>query len=135
MPRLYAPGASVKDDYAYICDMCEEEDGRATLIWNLQDGRYFVLCFGCLAKLATHYLKPIGKINIRRQPISEELRNKIFERDNCQCVKCGKTENLTIDHIIPFSVGGKTEEANLETLCRSCNSKKGKGTKWPVSAG
>lgn len=127
MPHLYSPGASLKDDYTSICDMCEKNDGRPTLVWKLQHGRYFILCLGCLAKLASKYLVSIGKISIRRQTISEELRNQIFERDNYRCVKCGKTANLTVDHIIPFSAGGKTEETNLQTLCRSCNSKKGQG--------
>jgi 5-methylcytosine-specific restriction endonuclease McrA len=29
--------------------------------------------------------------------------------------------DLTIDHIIPAGVGGKTEMWNLRTLCRSCH--------------
>ena len=34
------------------------------------------------------------------------------------------TEDLTIDHIFPRSLGGKSDEFNLRTLCRSCNSKR-----------
>jgi 5-methylcytosine-specific restriction endonuclease McrA len=26
-----------------------------------------------------------------------------------------------MDHIVPVSKGGKTEESNLQTLCRRCN--------------
>jgi len=49
------------------------------------------------------------------------LRSTILERDGNRCVKCGSTIDLQIDHIIPFSRGGKTCVTNLETLCRDCN--------------
>lgn len=57
--------------------------------------------------------------------IPEPQRNMIFDRDGYKCVKCGSTDNLQIDHIIPFSKGGKTEADNLQTLCKICNVKKG----------
>ncbi len=57
--------------------------------------------------------------------IPETLRDEIYDRDGRKCVQCGATENLCIDHIFPFSKGGKTERDNLQTFCKSCNSKKG----------
>lgn len=59
-----------------------------------------------------------------RQP-KPELRKLVFIRDSYTCVNCGTDKNLSIDHIIPWSLGGKTEYENLQVLCRSCNSKKG----------
>jgi hypothetical protein len=41
------------------------------------------------------------------------------------CAKCGSTENIEIDHIIPIMKGGDNDITNLQFLCRSCNSKKG----------
>ncbi len=61
----------------------------------------------------------------KKDMISSEVRWLIWERDNFTCQKCGSRKNLTIDHIIPESKGGKTEIKNLQTLCRPCNSKKG----------
>jgi 5-methylcytosine-specific restriction endonuclease McrA len=41
------------------------------------------------------------------------------------CSWCGKTEDLTGDHITPLSKGGTNEAANVRVLCRSCNSRRG----------
>lgn len=41
------------------------------------------------------------------------------------CLKCGSTDNLSIDHIVPISRGGSNYFSNLQVLCRSCNSGKG----------
>ena len=55
-------------------------------------------------------------------------RFNVFLRDKfcCQyCKKISKTEELTFDHVIPKSKGGKTEWQNVVTACRSCNTAKG----------
>jgi hypothetical protein len=52
--------------------------------------------------------------------IPDWLREKVLKRDKC-CVLCRSIENLEIDHITPISKGGKSEECNLQTLCRKCN--------------
>ena len=57
--------------------------------------------------------------------IPDEIRWEVLERDNFTCLHCGSRRFLTVDHIIPESSGGTLETDNLQTLCRSCNSKKG----------
>lgn len=64
--------------------------------------------------------------------VSETLRWEIWERDNYACRSCGSKRRLTIDHIHPRSKGGTDHPDNLQTLCRSCNSKKG-GRSWQSS--
>jgi hypothetical protein len=62
--------------------------------------------------------------------VSDRLRFRIMKRDNFKC-RCGRspatdpTVILHIDHIKPWSKGGKTSEDNLETLCSICNQGKG----------
>ena len=55
-------------------------------------------------------------------------RYNIFKRDRLQCQYCGdilpKSE-LTIDHVIPKALGGKTVWENVVCACSRCNRKKG----------
>lgn len=54
-------------------------------------------------------------------------KNNIYLRDGYTCVYCGnkfEKNQLTIDHIIPKSRGGKDSYLNCVTSCKSCNSKK-----------
>lgn len=53
------------------------------------------------------------------------VRDAVFRRDGCRCKKCGSSEILCLDHIIPVSRGGKSDLSNIQLLCFSCNSKKG----------
>jgi DNA-binding XRE family transcriptional regulator len=48
------------------------------------------------------------------------------------CRLCGSQDQITVDHIIPITSGGKTTPENLQTLCRSCNSRKGGRGRRPV---
>ena len=60
-----------------------------------------------------------------KKPISQPLRTQVFERDLYRCQHCDTHLNLTVDHIKAESKGGSLDVENLQTLCRSCNSKKG----------
>lgn len=62
-----------------------------------------------------------------RKTMPLRLRWIVMQRDNFQCVKCGKRPpevQLEVDHILPWSRGGTDEESNLRTLCDICNSGK-----------
>jgi hypothetical protein len=81
------------------------------------------------------YRRPGDRIppsqQVRAELASDQrLRWRIFDRDGYRCRRCNATgadADLTIDHIQPVSRGGTNAEANLQTLCRSCNSQKGVG--------
>ena len=55
-------------------------------------------------------------------------RQNIYARDRYRCQYCGgrfSSEDLTYDHILPKSRGGKTRWDNIVTCCVECNRKKG----------
>ncbi len=72
-----------------------------------------------------------AKIKRTSRNISERMRFRILVRDGFACQSCGASPlksrrvELHIDHIIPWSKGGETEDKNLETKCSKCNLGKG----------
>ena len=64
-------------------------------------------------------------------PIEKNIkfsRDNMYLRDLYQCQYCHESfdlKDLTIDHVIPLSKGGKTEWENCTTACTTCNYKKG----------
>lgn len=61
----------------------------------------------------------------RRRVWSDEERRFILDRDGWACVYCGSTDELEIDHIVPFSRGGACSIDNAQVLCGPCNRSKG----------
>ena len=51
-------------------------------------------------------------------------RQNLFKRDSYTCLYCNSKKDLTLDHVIPKSKGGKTTWTNLVTACQDCNSRK-----------
>jgi 5-methylcytosine-specific restriction endonuclease McrA len=63
-------------------------------------------------------------------------RRSILLRDRFRCCYCGQrfeAPELTYDHVIPRSRGGRTEWANIVTACLTCNA--GKGSSLPNFSG
>lgn len=58
-------------------------------------------------------------------------RKAVFKRDRFSCQYCGKflkSGQVTVDHVIPKSIGGQSSFTNCVTSCYSCNNKKGNRT-------
>ena len=63
-------------------------------------------------------------------------RRNIFARDRNRCQYCGKrfpTSELSLDHIVPRTQGGRMEWINIVCCCVQCNVRKGGRT--PAQAG
>src|SRR6202789_846376 len=52
-------------------------------------------------------------------------RFNVFLRDSFECQYCGFDKDLTFDHVIPRSRGGRTTWDNVVTACAGCNLMKG----------
>ena len=55
-------------------------------------------------------------------------RFNVFLRDRFECQYCGEprvTHELTFDHVVPRSRGGRTTWGNVVTACGPCNLRKG----------
>ena len=51
-------------------------------------------------------------------------RFNVFLRDRFTCQYCGGKDDLTFDHVIPRSKGGRTTLENVVAACAPCNLKK-----------
>ena len=60
----------------------------------------------------------------KSRTITQEVKDKVWNRDGGKCVDCGSNENLEFDHIIPFSKGGANTYRNIQLLCEPCNRSK-----------
>ncbi|MEX1062954.1 MAG: HNH endonuclease [Balneolaceae bacterium] len=79
-----------------------------------------------------HYIYP-SVIRLRRYinlPYARIVlsRRNIMKRDRHECQYCGGGSDLTLDHVVPRSRGGRDSWENLVTACNKCNVKKGNST-------
>lgn len=114
----------------FACALCEGSAGEngAEYEWT------YGICGACAHRITVMFIQkhdiPLevrgqNSAGPKKRKISFGLRMKVFERDDFTCKHCGARKNLCADHIHPESLGGETNLDNLQTLCRSCNSRKG----------
>ena len=60
----------------------------------------------------------------KREPIADDVKLVVWARDGGACVRCGSTEKLHFDHVIPVVKGGGSSPENIQILCEQCNLKK-----------
>lgn len=79
-----------------------------------------------IAKASLSVFGSVDSLPIRdRQPIPDDVKIYVWQRDNGRCAICGSQENLEYDHIIPVSKGGSNTERNIQLLCEKHNRSKG----------
>ena len=72
-------------------------------------------------------IRLFGYDKLPRQDVKFNRRN-IFARDSNRCQYCGRkfpTTELSLDHVLPKSQGGKSTWENIVCCCIKCNVKKG----------
>jgi hypothetical protein len=105
----------------------EENKELLKFIWGWGDGFGGYILDEIRATIQADAINyPSSKNTYKKIPIPAILREEVFIRDDFRCVKCGSRKKLCADHIYPEALGGEATFENLQTLCKSCNSKKGK---------
>lgn len=96
---------------------------------ELQTGSIIELENILIKNIYEQVLKNPDLYHMSSRSISNPRKKAVKKRDQYQCQLCQKKieeDNLVIDHIFPFSLGGSNEKINLMSLCKKCNDDKGK---------
>lgn len=93
-------------------------------LW-LVAGRGWALAIAAAVIVALWRLRADTPKERRRRRWTLVERRIVLRRDGYRCRWCGSPDDLELDHIVPFSKGGPCHIDNLQTLCRSCNARKG----------
>lgn len=101
----------------------------------MQEASHFTLRSVSSVLAAPSVIRLVHFVHIpfKKRPAS---KNNILIRDRYVCQYCGKplkSQEITLDHILPKSRGGETIWENLATCCTRCNVKK--GSQLPEEAG
>lgn len=123
--RICGKSSSMAYEYKYMGGIAVCSDCASTIanVFSMKHGGRYLTWPNDSAETQHGY----GK-----KDIPEGLRWQVFERDDFRCKRCGSRRHLRADHIHPESAGGEATLDNLQTLCRSCNSKKGKRVEPPA---
>lgn len=110
--RSQAQYVGIKRPAAVVAELAQ----HGFWIRSLDKDRYHIAHEGILWRRGTA---------TTRRNIPLAVRAAVMERDDYTCVSCGAQDELSLDHIWPYSRGGQDTVENLRVLCRSCNSSKG----------
>src|SRR5213078_4109804 len=73
-----------------------------------------------------HVIRLVQYVRVPRTVQRKISRRALFARDGWRCVYCGTASGrLTLDHVIPRSLGGESVWENVVTSCAPCNLRKG----------
>ena len=118
--------------YRKLYDYCRATEKKINIVWkrfHFDTTKFNVntpLHRGITFKgLVTRQLEePKVENDKKSRRISQDVKDKVWNRDGGKCVECGSNENLEFDHIIPHSKGGANTYRNIQLLCEPCNRSK-----------
>jgi hypothetical protein len=71
------------------------------------------------------FSKPVKTDMPHRRVIPTSVKLEVWKRDGGKCVKCGETNELHFDHILPYAKGGTSiTPDNVQLLCMRHNLQK-----------
>ena len=118
--------------YLELSDVCRSLEKKINIIWktfkfnrgkfNINTPLHRGLTFTGFGTKQLEEPKVKGEKRSRR--ISQDVKDKVWNRDGGKCVECSSNENLEFDHIIPHSKGGANTYRNIQLLCEPCNRSK-----------
>lgn len=105
------------------CNKCHVDKELAQFVG--EDGKPVAVCADCrlIAKFTDYKTRARGFSGEEGNFSTDEWRKVLAIYGN-KCLKCGSTENITPDHVIPLSEKGRNVVANIQPLCVSCNKAK-----------
>jgi len=115
-----ANGQFVSYDFESWCDL-----SRMTSL-EKQPGEEFLRAVGF--ELQVPRITRLIRFDRMPTPTVKFNRKNLFARDDHQCQYCGKAEpmhQLSLDHVVPRSLGGPTTWENIVCCCLRCNNRKG----------
>jgi len=131
-PRRIKAGLMPYDSVDVDSLLCQLAERDFILRYSV-DGCDYIWITGFHCHQRPHHMEEPSKIppphglenRYNHKPITKVQRDRILDRDGRKCVVCGALQKLQIDHIVPVSRGGTSEDDNLRVLCKSCNESKG----------
>lgn len=122
------PGGLPNDQV--MCRQCRGFSQRTHGTGEYRRGCRCEVCRGAMVSRAARYRA------LRRAAFVEDVDPMaVFERDRWTCHLCRRRLSskhawphlraATVDHLVPLSLGGTHEMANVKTACFSCNCAKG----------
>lgn len=123
-------------DFTYLCTVDWKRAVKLVLAEKVKVLKYSDRAANCVETVfkipaVVALVKVVRMIYRHKVPFN---KRNVLVRDENRCVYCGdRAGDLTLDHVIPRSKGGKTDFENCVACCKTCNDRKGART--PGQAG
>jgi hypothetical protein len=94
--------------------------------WTEHDGHRNIFKFKLVAVEGDEdFSIPVKTDMPHRRVIPTSVKLDVWKRDGGRCVKCGQTDELHFDHILPYAKGGTSiTSENVQLLCMRHNLQK-----------
>jgi 5-methylcytosine-specific restriction endonuclease McrA len=119
-----------RDGYALVQGQCPMCDGRSP--GNRDNAPFLPDKFRAIPVTRQQFItvqhyqawlsgRPLRRHLEHRKKFSREEQDIIYRHLGRRCVECGRTDYLTLDHIVPQILGGSSLHCNLRVLCQTHN--------------